>query len=276
MRGKPLHVNYSVQARYEKRLKKLVALMTKETRRAIEDLYKSDHAEAWFGKDSAGMDASISSQARILMNKLTVTFDNLFASHASDLANGMVNDNLDASRAALGSSLKQLSGGITIKSNAMPPALKDIVRASVAENVSLIKSIPSQYLDQVQGAVMRSITHGDGLKDLIPAIQKYDGMTERRATNIALDQTRKVYNSINLERSKAIGITKGEWVHSGGSQKPRETHLALDGETFDLDQGAYDEDVGEYVLPGELPNCGCTYVPIIEFDDGEATEDSDL
>lgn len=273
MRGHPLHINYSVQARYEKRLKKLVALMTKETRKAIHALYNADHGKAWFGKDTAGMDASVSAQARMTMNKLTLTFDKLFASHANDLAQGMVNDNLSASKSALNSSLKQLSGGLSIKTDLLGKDLKQITTAAVAENVSLIKSIPSQYLDQVQGAVMRSITHGNGLEDLIPEIAKYDGITERRATNIALDQTRKVYNSINIERSKAVGVTKGEWIHSGGSQKPRETHLDMDGEIFDLEEGMYDPDVGENIMPGELPNCGCTYSPIIEFDDGEPSED---
>jgi hypothetical protein len=35
----------------------------------------------------------------------------------------------------------------------------------VTENVGLIKSIPTQYLGGVQGAVMRSITTGNGMQD---------------------------------------------------------------------------------------------------------------
>ena len=68
----------------------------------------------------------------------------------------------------------------------------------------LIKSIPEQYFKDVTGSVMRSITTGNGLADLVPEIKKYDGQTERRAKLLALDQTRKAYNSINKQRMQSL------------------------------------------------------------------------
>ena len=47
----------------------------------------------------------------------------------------------------------------------------------MTENVGLIKSIPAQYLNGVQGAVMRSITTGNGMQDLVPYLQKHKGIT---------------------------------------------------------------------------------------------------
>ncbi len=94
-------------------------------------------------------------------------------------------------------------------------------------------------------------------------------MSDRRALNIAKDQTRKVYNGINRARMEKIGITKAEWIHSGGSNHPRHTHVEMDGKIFNLSEGVYDSEVKKYVQPGELPYCGCVYRPVIEFEDGE-------
>ncbi|KAF9396648.1 hypothetical protein CPC16_010967, partial [Podila verticillata] len=63
---------------------------------------------------------------------------------------------------------------------------------------------------------MRSITSGNGLEDLIPFLQAQEGITRRRARNIALDQTRKAYNGFNRARCVGAGVTHGEWIHSGG------------------------------------------------------------
>lgn len=80
---------------------------------------------------------------------------------------------------------------MTISASKVTDPLKNTLTASLAENVDLIKSIPQQYLSGVQQAVMRSITTGNGLQDLQPYLEKQGGVTERRATLIANDQTRK-------------------------------------------------------------------------------------
>ena len=66
------------------------------------------------------------------------------------------------------------------------------------------------------GAVMRSITTGEGLADLIPALDKIEGIAGRRAKNIALDQTRKAYAGISRQKLMSNGVKQFEWVHSGG------------------------------------------------------------
>jgi SPP1 gp7 family putative phage head morphogenesis protein len=98
-------------------------------------------------------------------------------------------------------------------------------------------------------------------------LQEYEGVTLRRARNIALDQTRKAYNNINKGRMQAIGVQKFEWVHSGGGQKPRELHIELDGQVFSFDDlPVIDERTGERGIPGQAINCRCTMVPVIEFE----------
>lgn len=265
LRGKPLRVSAGLQARYQQDLEQLVAEMVAVSHKEIVALFDNPSAQAFFAQD-----ASISSQARILTNALTRRVRKRFALKAKAIVNRMVTGADKASSASLHSSLRDLSGGLSLKTTALPSSAKEILSSSVAENVGLIKSIADQYLAGVQGAVMRAITSGNGLQDLIPYLREQEGVTQRRARNIALDQTRKVYNGLNKGRCVAVGVTEGEWVHSGGGLHPRERHQNFDGKVFDLSKGAQAGPDGAYVQPGEEPNCKCTFIPVIRFPGGDA------
>lgn len=237
LRGSQLNYNASQQMRYKQALEKLVDTMTDEVVRKVKRLFDSQTGESFFDQQKlvAAMDDSIASQARILMNILMRKFTRLFGERAKTLAEQMVSGSARVSKSALHTSLKQLSGGLSLKTGVVPKGMNDVATAIVAENVSLIKSIPTQYFTNITGAVMRSITTGAGLKDLVPYFSKYRGQTVRRAKNLALDQTRKAYNSINKQRMQAIGVKQFEWVHSGGGQHPRRSHQAMSGNIYGFD-----------------------------------------
>ena len=267
LRGTDLRYNVSQQLKYERALTRMVQEMTNETKRSVKRLFQSETARVYL----SAQDASVGSQARILMNSLLDKFTQLFSFRSKTLAERMLNGAAQVSKATLHSSLKQLSGGLSLKTGVVPAGMEEVSKAIIAENVSLIKSIPQEYFKNVTGAVMRSITVGQGMADLLPQIQKYDGQTERRAKNLALDQTRKAYNAINKERMQKVGVRQFEWVHSGGGQKPRESHLKIDGHIFDFDKlesqqaalGVPPEDQG---IPGYPVNCRCTMVPVVRFE----------
>ena len=261
--GKPLPTPAPIQERYEKAILALVRKMTKETEREIAKLYKTPEAKAYFAAD-----ASIASQARILVNALTKKFESLFAQMSGKLAEQMVTSAEKSSAANAKQSLKDLAGGLAIDTSIKSADMKETIKASIAQNAQLIKSIPQEYLLKVGGDVMRSVTSGEGVKELMPKIQKYGGMTERRAKNIALDQTRKAYNSINADRMKKAGIKKFRWRHSHGGLNPRADHLDMDGNIYSFDDlPVINPRTGERGLPGQAPNCKCFMEPIIEFDD---------
>lgn len=267
LNGKTLNYNAAVQERYARALTALVKQMTTQTRRELEKFFKGESAEAFFT-----MDANVGSDARILTNRLTRKFDQLFASKAKPLAESMVSQSDKASSAALHGSLKELSGGLSLKTSVVTGPMNEVMTASVAENVGLIKSISQKYLTDVQGAVMRSITTGNGLQDLVPFLEKHEGMTIRRARNIAMDQTRKAYNSLNEGRMIKLGLDEYEWLHTGGSKEPRQHHIELSGRIFSLTDpdrmAIIDPSTGQRGKPGDLPNCGCRMRPLIKFDEG--------
>ncbi|WP_336885671.1 phage head morphogenesis protein [Xenorhabdus sp. Sc-CR9] len=212
-------------------------------------------------------DASIASQTRIWLNRLKRRWDSIFNKQANRMADKFVSQvDLNTQR-NLEDSLKQLSGGLTIKTPTMPEAMKDRITAATAENVALIKSIPEQFHFRIEGAALRSISQaGEGSKTLLEEIRHIGGVTEKRAQFIAVDQTRKITTAANYERMKSAGIRKAVWHHSGGSAEPRQLHQKLDGQIFDLDNPPIiDERTGQRGLPGELPNCKCFWTPVVDF-----------
>lgn len=274
LRGTRLSYNAAQQEKYVRALKKLVAEMTTGVRKEVLNLFHSDVSEDYFEQQEevAAMDANLGSRARILMNALMKKYTSLFDKNARSLADKMVGGALKLSEINLKSSLKQLSGGLSLKTGLVPEGMNDVISATVAENVSLIQSIPEEYFKQITGAVMRSITTGRGLADLEPEISKYAGQTQRRAKNIALDQTRKAFNSVNKQRMQAIGIKQFEWVHSGSSQRPRDSHIKISGKVFSFEnlyaeQEALNVPKSDRGMPSEPPFCRCTMIPVIEFDD---------
>lgn len=263
LKGGVLRVSSGAEARYARKLERMTDEMIARTIREVTALFKSPTAVA----SHVATDASIASQSRILMNALQSQFVVLFSRAAKGVAESMVDAVQRDSATGLARSLKEISGNVTLKTDILKTGpVADIAKAAVAENVALIKSIPAQFLDKVQGAVMRSITSGNGLADLQPFLEEQSGMTKRRARNLALDQTRKTYNAVNAGRMKAVGVGKFEWIHTGGGQKPRQDHIDMSGNVYSFaDLPVIDQRTGERGIPGQAPNCRCTMRPIVDF-----------
>lgn len=144
-----------------------------------------------------------------------------------------------------------------------PPNMDDVRAQSIHDNVALIRNIPHEDRLRIERMVRDSIRNKRDLHGLQEELQSIEGIGFRRARIIARDQNNKVTEDITIERNKALGITQGIWMHRGGSKNPRETHMAFNGQIFDLDVGLYDSDVGENVLPSVLINCHCTFKAVI-------------
>lgn len=267
IRGHKLNYNAGDMAWYRHQLLILVRKMNATTKARMTELLKNN-------KKNTAMDAS-PVDIYSLLNELSLKFDNMFSDNAFPLSKKVVGKASKASKSTLESSLKKLTGGLTLKTDVLTGPLKKIVKDSIQENVDLIKSIPKKYFSQLRKNIFESITSGEGLTDLVPTIESvlpvvedYNGQTLRRATNIAFDQTRKAYNSINAGRMQEYGALKYEWLHSGGGNKPRIYHqFTLNGQIFSFDNPPIiDEKTGERGIPSQLPNCKCTMIPVVELE----------
>lgn len=261
IQGDPLNANSSVALRYYSDLARLIDLMTSSVEKQIQDLFKSEVSEEFYA-----MDDSLSSQARILTNILFKKFNKKFAVGSKPIAERFARGADGASSKQLHSSLMKLTGGLSLSTANLDGPMLDIYKSVINENVGLIKSISTRYLTQVQNAVFRSITQGNGLADLVPFLAKQKGITLRHANLIALDQNRKASNGFNKARMENLGLTKFKWKHSGGSNHPRKHHQDLSGGIFEFDNPpVIDEKTGERGFPGQLINCRCQMIPVIEF-----------
>jgi SPP1 gp7 family putative phage head morphogenesis protein len=153
-------------------------------------------------------------------------------------------------------------GGWTVEFKTSP-AQRDILQATIQQNVSLIKSIPSQYFTQIEGMVMRSVQAGRDLKTLSQDLQRNFGVTRKRAALIARDQSNKANASLTRARYMELKIKRAIWVHSMAGKEPRPTHVRNNGKEYDVVRGWYDPAEKKYIHPGELINCRCVSRAII-------------
>jgi SPP1 gp7 family putative phage head morphogenesis protein len=136
-------------------------------------------------------------------------------------------------------------------------------RAVVAENVNLIRSIPREFLKDVQGTVWRSVMTGGTMGELSTSIRKKYGISYRRASFIASDQTNKAKAVMEQARRGELGIREATWKHSHAGRQPRPAHVKMDGKRFDVAKGMWDPHEQQWIQPGELPRCRCTSRSII-------------
>lgn len=260
--GAPLHPNSAIQQEYVSSILALIRRMAEEVKREMVKML--DGASL----DGAAMDENIAVSARVALNGLMSKYETLFNRVAKKATRRMMARTLKNSSVTLGASLRELAPNLNIKTDILNDRLSQVIAASTTEAANLIKLIPQKYLGDVQGAVMRSITTGNGLGDLVPYLNaKYD-QNIRHARNVAMDQTRKAYTAINRERMAAVGVKHFKWLHIGGSQHPREDHIEMSGKVYTLDDPpVIDRRTGERGLPGQAIFCRCVMRPIISFEE---------
>jgi SPP1 gp7 family putative phage head morphogenesis protein len=142
-------------------------------------------------------------------------------------------------------------------------AVNNIMRSIINQNVGLIKTIPQEYLARVEGIVQRGVMAGRDLGYVRKQLAKNFEVSERRAEMLARDQSNKAGQAMTKARYEDLGITRAIWQHNAGGKTFRNSHVEMNGEEFDLAQGMYDPEAGDYVQPGELINCRCSYRPVL-------------
>ena len=250
--------------RYNAAMSQLLRLMYREYRRELVATFDETPPII------IAQDASIANKASVALNALKRRFARLFHERAPAIVDSMMNGVDKASTDTLKTSLRELSGGITLKTDKMPATLKQVVQSAIKENVALIKSLGAQYHTQIEGSVMRSLQPGGrGLADVRDFLDKYEGITDNRRDLIAMNQVRRVTAAIQVEKAKSAGVTQFVWRHSRGGAHPREIHERLDGHAFTMDDLPVIDKDGTRGLPGQLPNCRCFMVPQLSWGEDE-------
>ncbi len=242
---KPVRPNAGVEAAYRRRIDRMVEAMNKSILFWLSAEYRAN-------PPAMAMDASPSNALRSVMTKLGRRWTKAFNDAAQPIADAFAKESAEVAEATMKKALKD--AGFTVPFT-QTPAMRDAFASVVNENVSLIKSIPSQQLTKVEQAVQRSVQAGRDLKTLQDELMALGAKSRNRAALIARDQNNKATAVMSKARRLSLGITQSKWVHSGGGVHPRESHVKASGTIYETEKGCLID--GEYIMPGEKINCRC-------------------
>lgn len=248
-----VHGSAGLEAAYRNRLDRYIAAMVAAVQQQL--------MQVWAANPPAlAQDASTATEAMDAIQRLAREWQTKFR----DLADwwGLKFAREAAAHADRAFAAQLRKAGFTVKFK-LTAAAREVMHASIAENVSLIKSIPEQFFTQVRSIVTEGVQVGRDMHVIAKGLEEQLGVTQRRAATIARDQTNKASAAILRVRQQEIGITQAVWLHSSAGRKPRPAHVAMDGKVYDVARGMWDRDEKEWVWPGQLINCRCVSRAVI-------------
>lgn len=138
-------------------------------------------------------------------------------------------------------------------------------------NVQLIKSLPKQYLDQVEVMVTNAFAAGTPVRRFTKDLRKRFNISENRARLIARDQVGKLSGQLTMLRQTEAGITHYIW-RTMRDERVRKSHAEKEGKTF-----AWSNPPSGTGHPGEDYQCRCHAEPDINrlLQDLEEESDTD-
>jgi SPP1 gp7 family putative phage head morphogenesis protein len=249
--ARAVHANRGLEALYRRLMLSLIDEMHVSVIHEVTAAYRCPEMAT---------DANPVKAMRRLLSSLGKRWIKRFDDAAPKIAEAYLKRSFKATDSAMRMALRD--AGWTVKFE-MTPAVRQAYEASLAENVGLIRSIPQQYLQQVQGIVMRSYTRGRDLQAMVSDLNRLYPKAADRASLISLDQSNKANAVVTQARQLELGVVEAIWMHSHAGKTPRPDHLAADGRRYKVAEGCLIS--GRYVFPGEEINCRCTGRSVLPF-----------
>lgn len=255
---RPVRANQGLRFRYQRQMLALIDSMSDSIKYWLTAQYRD-------APPLLAQDASPSKEMLKRFKELAKRWSKRFEEASPKIAEAYLKGAFKATDSAMRMALKD--AGFAVKFQ-MTPAMRDAFNASLAENVGLIKSIPTEYLQQVEGVVARAYASGRDLQAMVTQIRKLYPKAANRAVLIARDQSNKANAVVSRARQLELGIQEAEWLHSSGGKTPRPEHVKAGRERrrYNIAKGCpipNEKGVVEYIMPGELINCRCVSRPVL-------------
>lgn len=249
----PVRPSAAVQHAYYSRIIALVQDMSEQINRSIEAAYK--RAQPQIAQDESSL-----ARLKREVAEMTRRWQDAFDDKAKPIADRFVKQTYGHTVSTAQKRMR--AAGLMIKFKPSQRT-RQIMSAAIAENTKLIKSIASEYLDDVNSVVNRGIMGGYDHARIIKELKHRYGVTQRRAAFISRQEASNATADLNKARDLDSGIEEGIWVHVDGQLHPRTSHLQAGRERrrFSLSEGL--ELDGKRTWPGKEFNCSCYYIPII-------------
>lgn len=255
----PVKSQKGIEKQYQKQLNKLGKILIASVRTEVLTFLKVQQSS--YVIDGFG------DQLGVIFRRLNSTFTgNATVSFAETTAAQMVQKAGAANKNKFDRTVFRAIG-IDLGSVIVSEGLEDFMALSINKNVSLIKSLPEEYLKQVETIVNNGLVSGARYSTIEKEIISKTGANSKlanRIKTIARNEVSTINSQLTLRRSKSLGITEGIYK-SSQDERVRTCHAELDGVRYELKKGAWSKSCQKFIQPGITDiNCRCTYSPIIE------------
>lgn len=260
-KARPVRVSRKLELDYTRALLNIVDDMHTETVKALMPSIERSN----IGDSKRIVNDGLFSDFKTAFSRVSLSIKNRVAGIADALAELVVSkQNAEVDKQLIDLIQKQTGLGLT--GLAQDEAINEAIAVAKAAQVALIKSLPQQYLDRVEQAVIAGIQSGAGYfnEELDEALAKIENLTRNRAKLIARDQIGKVNSRISQVRQESLGITHYTWVsmrdpavRGAPNYYSFYNHNKRDGMVFE-----WRNPVGDG-HPGQPINCRCEAIPYV-------------
>lgn len=257
----PVRPQKTIENSYRVKLNQLGRVLIKAVRDRVLTYLKMN--ESNYVIDSTGDDLSR------IFNELNSLFTGVItAGFADEAATSMVNTIEKTQKRQFNESIER-AVGVDLGGIIQVEGLQDFLNISISNNVSLIKSIPTQYFQQIENLVKKGVISGHRYSTIEEQIISKTGINSKLANRIKLiaaDQVQTITSQLNVRRSQALGITEGIY-RTSEDKKVRVCHKKLNSIRYELSKGAWSKICQKWIQPGITDiRCRCAYSPVIEWE----------
>lgn len=260
----PVTPSKRAEVYYREQINNLIKSMLDEVLKAVRRPKLTD-------SDEIGGDDSID---RVLMALNTIA-DKDITESATRVALGFVGRSNTQNKKRFALSIER-ARGVDVTDIIDKMDIGDVVAEAIKENVDLIKSIKTDFINDIGAQIFEDFKKGTRQADLVKNIYERGNVTYSRAKFIARDQTAKVNAAFNEARERKLGIDIYRWSGTG-DERERKSHFVLNNMLCKYsDPTVYSDDGGETWKkrssigayegnPGTDYQCRCLALPQINF-----------
>lgn len=250
------------EKKYQKELNKLGKALIKSVREEVLAFLKAQQSDYVID----GIGANLATIFRRLNQQFTGT---VIAGFAEQTASGAIESVNTANKGRFERSVGKATG-VNLSGIIAEEGLGDFVELSISKNVSLIKSLPEEYLKQVETIVNNGVINGSRFSTIAKEITAMKGSVNSklagRIKTIARNEIQTINAQLSQRRSESLGIKEGIY-RTSEDEKVRKCHKELNGKRYVLSKGAWSPSCGKFIIPGVTDiNCRCSFSPVIEVD----------
>lgn len=279
--ARPVDSGKKVERFYRQQLRSLVRAINREVKEEVLPIIREEKAS--YTPDSAYTKDSWSDRIIEALNRLIERYTGgMFEQQYQRLAARTVSmAEAETTQAFLNSVNKAV--GVDLAPVLGSEGMRDYIDVATRSNANLIKSVPREYLDRVENAVLGGIRGGQAPAQISRNIQEATGVTERRARLLARDQSAKLSGEIAERRQTQAGINYYRSSTAGDSRvtgKPGGKYpnakiscWGIANRDIGYGKGVYRWDEGASwggesgLHPGSHHiRCRCTATPVFDFE----------